>query len=73
MTSQLDRDLLMRDCRKLQWLAQYKCRRCLDSGIIYHRNGMEEPCDYCDAFNKKIEAGVNNDRKLTETANKSVA
>lgn len=55
MTSQLDRDLLMRDCRKLQWLARYKCRRCLDSGIIYHRNGMEEPCDYCDAFSKKLE------------------
>ena len=46
----------MRDCRKLQRLAQYKCRRCLDSGTIYHRNGMREPCDYCDKFKQRLEA-----------------
>ena len=55
MTSQLDRDLLMQECRKLQWLAQYKCRRCLDSGIIYHRNGTDEPCDKCEKFNQRLE------------------
>lgn len=65
---------MLSDAALRQWfIDRFDCLHCLDSGIIYHRNGMEEPCDYCDAFNKKIEAGVNNDRKLTETANKSVA
>ncbi len=40
-----------------KWFEErFKCLHCLDSGIIFHRDGTDEPCDKCNKFNERLEA-----------------
>ena len=37
------------------FIDRFKCLSCLDTGIIFHRDGTDEPCDKCDKFNQRLE------------------
>ena len=45
------------DAKLRQWFVErFKCLHCLDSGIIFHRDGTDEPCDKCEKFSQRLEA-----------------
>jgi len=37
------------------WESRFKCLHCLDSGIIFHADDTDEPCDHCNKFNQRLE------------------
>ena len=38
------------------WIARFKCLHCLDTGIIFHYDDTDEPCDKCEKFSQRLEA-----------------
>ena len=47
---------MLSDAALRQWfIDRFDCLSCLDSGIIFHRDGTDEPCDNCDKFEQRLE------------------
>lgn len=48
---------MLSDAALREWfISRFKCLHCLDTGIIFHRDGTDEPCDKCNKFNEQLEA-----------------
>ncbi len=48
---------MLSDATLREWfIARFKCIHCLDTGIIFHADGTDEPCDKCNKFNERLEA-----------------
>ena len=47
---------MLSDAVLRQWfIDRFDCLYCLDSGIIFHRDDTDEPCDKCEKFNQRLE------------------